>query len=77
MKRLLDRLRLAFSYEDKNAGKIVAEGALWAAVIQLTNPFYQLFVREMGGNDVAISLVNSLPALFALVTLLPDRKSVV
>lgn len=50
---------------------VVLEGALWALVVQFTAPFYQLFVRQMGGDDLAISLVSSLPALFALITLMP------
>ncbi|MBR4879908.1 MAG: MFS transporter [Clostridia bacterium] len=53
------------------AAMVVLEGALWALVVQFTQPFYQLFVRQMGGDDLAISLVSSLPALFALVTLMP------
>ncbi|MBQ7085865.1 MAG: MFS transporter [Clostridia bacterium] len=53
------------------AAMVVLEGALWALVVQFTSPFYQLFVRQMGGDDLAISLVSSLPALFALVTLMP------
>ena len=53
------------------AAMVVLEGVLWALVVQFTSPFYQLFVRQMGGDDLAISLVSSLPALFALVTLMP------
>lgn len=71
MKGLINRIRLQFAYTEKNVGLVVAEGTLWACVIQLTNPFYLLFAKQMGGGDIAISLVNALPALFALVTLLP------
>ncbi|MBR5265204.1 MAG: MFS transporter [Clostridia bacterium] len=71
MKKLTDKLISLFSKDDNTAGRVVLEGALWASVVQFTNPFYQMFVSQMGGGDVAISLVNSMPALFALVILLP------
>lgn len=68
---LKKRLKYALSSDDPNEVKTVAEGGLWSASQQLTTPFNQLFVKQMGGGDFAIGLVNSLPALFALVTLLP------
>ncbi|MBQ7087554.1 MAG: MFS transporter [Clostridia bacterium] len=71
MKHLTDRLIRMFARDDRTAGMVIIEGALWASVVQFTNPFYQMFVSQMGGGDVAISLVNSMPALFALVVLLP------
>lgn len=64
-------LNRAHDTYERTAARVVTEGALWAFVVQLTSPFYQLFVRQMGGGDLAVSLVSSLPALFALITLLP------
>lgn len=71
MKKITDRLIKLFSPDDHTAGMVIVEGALWASVVQFTNPFYQMFVSQMGGGDVAVSMVNSMPALFALVILLP------
>ena len=62
---LKKRLKYALSSDDPNEVKTVAEGGLWSASQQLTTPFNQLFVKQMGGGDFAIGLVNSLPALFA------------
>ena len=56
---------------DRNTRNIMAEAAFASMVLQLTNPFYQLFAQEMGATDTAIGYISSLPAFCALFVLLP------
>ncbi len=57
--------------EDKNTALIMMEAIFAGIVLQLTNPFYQLFASAMGADEVAIGLISSLPAFCALFVLLP------
>jgi len=67
--RRIAQERLAF--EDRNTLMIMGEALFAGMVLQLTNPFYQLFASAMGADDVAIGLISSLPAFCALFVLLP------
>ena len=68
MKRKLDT---ALVFEEKNTALIMLEAVFAGIVLQLTNPFYQLFASAMGADEVAIGLISSLPAFCALFVLLP------
>lgn len=59
------------AFEEPNTLMIMAEALFAGMVLQLTNPFYQLFASAMGADDVAIGLISSLPAFCALFVLLP------
>lgn len=72
---LLHQLRQSASRRldgnEKNTAMIMAEAGFAAVVLQLTNPFYQLFATAMGADDVAVGLISSLPSFCALFVLLP------
>lgn len=72
---LLHQLRQSASRRldgnEKNTAMIMAEAVFAAVVLQLTNPFYQLFATAMGADDVAVGLISSLPSFCALFVLLP------
>jgi len=68
MKRKLDNTLV---FEEKNTALIMLEAVFAGIVLQLTNPFYQLFASAMGADEVAIGLISSLPAFCALFVLLP------
>ncbi|MBQ2651130.1 MAG: MFS transporter, partial [Clostridia bacterium] len=68
MKRKLDG---SLAFEEKNTALIMLEAVFAGIVLQLTNPFYQLFASAMGADEVAIGLISSLPAFCALFVLLP------
>lgn len=65
------RLDTELAFEEKNTARIMLEAVFAALVLQLTNPFYQLFASAMGADEVAIGLISSLPAFCALFVLLP------
>lgn len=72
---LLNQMRRSakahLAFEERNTLMIMAEALFAGIVLQLTNPFYQLFASAMGANDVAIGLISSLPSFCALFILLP------
>jgi len=57
--------------EERNTAMIMAEAVFAGIVLQLTNPFYQMFASAMGADEVAIGLISSLPSFCALFVLLP------
>lgn len=60
-----------FDRYDKNALFIIFEGIAFTAVLNLYNPFVQMFAKRMGANDLHIALINSLPPLVAIFVLIP------
>ena len=65
------KLETQLVFEEKNTLLIMMEAVFAGIVLQLTNPFYQLFASAMGADEVAIGLISSLPAFCALFVLLP------
>lgn len=55
----------------RNSLFFVFEGTAAAAIFNLTNPFLSMFAKRMGAGDFQIGMVNSLPALIAILALIP------
>lgn len=55
----------------RNSLFFVFEGTAAAAIFNLTNPFLSMFAKRMGAGDFEIGMVNSLPALIAILALIP------
>ncbi len=70
-KEIRRTLKVHLAFEENNTLLIMAEAAFASMVLQLTNPFYQLFAKAMGADDVAIGLISSLPSFCSLFVLLP------
>ncbi|MBQ5814180.1 MAG: hypothetical protein IIW34_08530, partial [Clostridia bacterium] len=63
--------KVHLAFEDINTPYIMLEAIFASVLLQLTNPFYQLFATAMGADDVAVGLISSLPSFCALFVLLP------
>lgn len=70
-KELRRSLRAHMAFEEPNTLLIMSEALFAGMVLQLTNPFYQLFATAMGADSVAVGLISSLPSFCALFVLLP------
>lgn len=56
---------------DTTAMFLILEGIAYTMVLNLYNPFTQMFAKRMGGNDLHTALINALPPLTAIFLLLP------
>ncbi|NLK87677.1 MAG: MFS transporter [Clostridiaceae bacterium] len=56
---------------DTTAMFLILEGIAYTMVLNLNNPFTQMFAKRMGGNDLHTALINALPPLTAIFLLLP------
>ncbi len=65
-------LRKHTAFEEENTLLLMAEAVFAGIVLQITNPYYQFFAAAMGADEVAISLISSLPSFCALFVLLPS-----
>lgn len=54
-----------------NTYYIILEGIAYTVVLNLYNPFIQMFAKRMGARDIHIALLNSLPPLVAVFVLIP------
>ncbi|HEX2946705.1 MAG TPA: MFS transporter [Clostridia bacterium] len=50
---------------------LILEGIVYTMVINLYNPFIQMFEKRMGGNDFHTALLNAIPPLVAIFVLIP------
>jgi len=50
---------------------LILEGIVYTMVINLYNPFVQMFAKRMGGNDFHTALLNAIPPLVAIFVLIP------
>jgi len=50
---------------------IILEGVAFTVVLNLYNPFVQMFAKRMGARDIHIALINALPPLVAVFVLIP------
>lgn len=55
----------------RNATFIVMEGIAAAIVLNLFNPYVQMFAKRLGARDIHFALMNSLPQLVAILVLIP------
>lgn len=55
----------------RNTAFIVMEGIAAAIVLNLYNPYTQMFAKRLGATDIHIALINSLPQLVAILILIP------
>lgn len=65
-------LRTHMAFDEENTLLLMAEAVFAGIVLQITNPYYQFFAAAMGADEVAISLISSLPSFCALFVLLPS-----
>lgn len=56
---------------DSAAMFLILEGIVYTMVLNLYNPFTQMFAKRMGGGDLHTALINALPPLTAIFLLLP------
>lgn len=61
----------SFKKYDRNALFIIFEGMAFTMVLNLYNPFIQMFAKRMGAKDIHIALLNALPPLVAIFVLIP------
>lgn len=50
---------------------LIFEGIVYTMVVNLYNPFIQMFGKRMGAQDIHIALLNSIPPLVAIFVLIP------
>jgi len=50
---------------------LIFEGIVYTMVLNLYNPFIQMFAKRMGAQDIHIALLNSVPPLVAIFILIP------
>lgn len=55
----------------RNIMLTIITGALSTIAINLTNPFYSLFVIRLGGTDYHVAWLSAFPALAAMLVLIP------
>jgi len=60
-----------FKKIDSSALFLIMEGIVYTMVLNLYNPFTQIFAKRMGGGDIHITMINSIPPLVAIFALLP------
>jgi MFS family permease len=65
------RFFTAKQFGDNKAFYIILEGIAYTVVLNVYNPFVQLFAKRMGAGDFEIALINSLPPLVAIFILIP------
>jgi len=68
--RMINCMRL-FKKIDTSALFLIVEGIVYTTVLNLYNPFTQMFAKRMGGADIHITLINAIPPLVAIFSLLP------
>lgn len=65
------RFFTAKQFGDNKALYIILEGIAYTVVLNIYNPFVQMFAKRMGAGDFDIALINSLPPLVAIFVLIP------
>ncbi len=62
---------MKLSNHEKTALFVILEGIAAAVILNLYNPFTQIFAKRLGASDLHIALINSLPQLVAILVLVP------
>lgn len=55
----------------KNIRFIILEGIAAAIILNLYNPYTQMFAKRLGATDLPIAMINALPQLVAIIILIP------
>lgn len=60
-------------FKNKNAGAmfLILEGIVFTIIVNLYNPFIQIFAKRIGAGSIHIALLNAVPSLVALFVLIP------
>ena len=60
-------------FKNSNTGAVflILEGIVYTMVLNLYNPFIQMFAKRMGAEDIHIALLNAAPPLVAVFVLIP------
>lgn len=66
----MNRMRL-FKNKDTSAMFLIMEGIVYTMVLNLYNPFTQMFAKRMGGGAIHTAMINAIPPLVAIFALLP------
>lgn len=67
---MMGQMRL-FKNRDLAAMFLILEGIVFAMIVNLYNPFIQMFAKRMGGADIHTALLNAAPPLVAIFVLIP------
>lgn len=62
---------MKLSNYEKTALFVILEGIAAAVILNLYNPFTQIFSKRLGATDLHIALINSFPQLVAIIVLIP------
>lgn len=59
--------------KNRNSGAmfLILEGIVFTMIINLYNPFIQMFAKRMGAENIHIALLNAVPPLVAIFVLIP------
>ena len=60
-------------FKNRNSGAmfLILEGIVFTMIINLYNPFIQMFAKRMGAGNYHIALLNAVPSLVAIFVLIP------
>lgn len=60
-------------FKNRNSGAmfLIFEGIVFTMIINLYNPFIQMFAKRMGAGNIHIALLNAVPPLVAIFVLIP------
>jgi MFS family permease len=60
-------------FKNRNSGAmfLILEGIVFTMVLNLYNPFIQMFAKRMGAQNIHIALLNAVPPLVAVFVLIP------
>jgi hypothetical protein len=67
--------RRAWKHEEANTRYLYQEIAWWGVLSGLASSFLSVFVLRLGGSNVLIGLLTSLPALITILWLIPAGSS--
>ena len=68
--RVLKRMRI-FKKKIPGAMFLIMEGIVYTMILNLYNPFIQMFGKRMGAENIHIALLNAAPPLVAIFVLIP------
>ena len=60
-------------FKNRNSGAtfLILEGIVFTMILNLYNPFIQMFAKRMGAENIHIALLNAVPPLVAIFVLIP------
>ncbi len=60
-----------FKNRSSGAMFLIMEGIVFTMIVNLYNPFIQMFAKRMGAGNIHIALLNAMPQLVAVFVLIP------